>query len=93
MNPYIFGNIEEDEEEISLSEKLMGAWAAFIRNGNPWHERIPKWPAYDRRCRKIMVIDREWEIRQDYLWEQYELLAPFLEEGRRLMELENKRFR
>ena len=90
MNPYIFGNIEEDEEEISLSEKLMGAWAAFIRNGNPWHERIPKWPAYDRRCRKIMVIDREWEIRQDYLWEQYELLAPFLEEGRRLMELENE---
>lgn len=37
-----------------------------------------------------MVIDREWEIRQDYLWEQYELLAPFLEEGRRLMELENE---
>jgi len=40
-----------------LSRKMQGAWAAFARTGDPSHEGIPRWHAYDAERRATMIFD------------------------------------
>lgn len=35
---------------------MMEAWLAFARGGNPSHEGIGDWPAYDAATRGTMVL-------------------------------------
>lgn len=64
--PFVFGTLESPTfkdlvvevtpETIAISEKMMDAWIAFARTGNPNHENIPEWPSYDAEKRATMVF-------------------------------------
>jgi para-nitrobenzyl esterase len=59
-------------EAERLSRRMMDAWLAFARGGDPGHDDLPDWPAYDAERRATLVFDREVELRE----------APFDEERR-----------
>jgi len=42
-----------------LSRQMMGAWAAFAKNGDPNHAGIPKWEAWSRASRRSIIFDAE----------------------------------
>ena len=73
--PYMFGTIYLSESEPGLkmfygggpeakiiSEKMMDAWIAFARNGNPNHDNIPEWPSYETEKRATMLIGKEFKV-------------------------------
>ena len=64
--PFVFGTVDvaagitgTAPERYALSEKVMDAWIAFARSGNPHHARLPAWPAYSADERATMVFDNE----------------------------------
>jgi para-nitrobenzyl esterase len=85
-NPYIFGTTMTETVKPIIYERLMESWASFVRDGNPNHVGIPQWPIYTGKGGGTMVMDTSWEVKQDFRREQYELLIPLIEEGRRLQE-------
>jgi para-nitrobenzyl esterase len=50
----------------ALSEKVMDAWIAFARTGNPATASLPAWPAYDTATRSTMLLGPECKVVQDY---------------------------
>lgn len=46
-------------EAERLSHQMMDAWVAFARHGDPSHDGIGTWPAYDADDRQTMVFGRE----------------------------------
>ncbi len=73
--PYVFGtiNLADSEPGMKLffgggpeakiiSEKMMDAWIAFARNGNPNNEHIPEWPSYKTDKRSTMLIGKEFKV-------------------------------
>ena len=56
---------QRTEETQELSEKMMDAWIAFARTGDPNHENIPKLPPYDKDKRVTIIFDKEVTIAQD----------------------------
>jgi para-nitrobenzyl esterase len=62
--PFVFGTLDlpymdkfvGKNPNKALSEKIMDAWIAFAHNGNPNHESIPDWPAYDNEKRTTMFF-------------------------------------
>ena len=42
-----------------LAGHMMDAWIAFARHGDPSHNGIGTWPAYEPDTRPTMVFDRE----------------------------------
>ncbi len=63
----------EGEDVARLSERVMAAWLAFARHGDPNTETLPSWPAYDARERTTMLLRGDMRVEQ----------APF-DETRRL---------
>ena len=63
----------EGEAVARLSERVMAAWLAFARHGDPNTDALPDWPAYDARERTTMLLRDDARTAQ----------APF-EETRRL---------
>jgi para-nitrobenzyl esterase len=66
--PFVFGTIgRTGDDRMSgtgpdadrLSGRMMDAWVAFARHGDPSHAGIGAWPAYDPDERPTMVFDRE----------------------------------
>jgi para-nitrobenzyl esterase len=53
------------EETLELSEKMIDAWIAFVRSGNPNHENIPELPPYDKKNRATILFDKEVTIEKD----------------------------
>ncbi|MFX1277884.1 MAG: carboxylesterase/lipase family protein [Promethearchaeota archaeon] len=53
------------EETQGLSEKMMDAWIAFARSGNPNHENIPELLPYDLEKRATILFDKEVTIQYD----------------------------
>ena len=53
------------EETQELSEKMMDAWIAFARSGNPNHENIPELLPYDLEKRATILFDKEVTIQYD----------------------------
>ncbi len=51
----------------AISHKVMDAWIAFARTGNPNHEGIPKWPSYDIDKRSTILIDHEFQVAEKFL--------------------------
>jgi para-nitrobenzyl esterase len=41
-----------------LADEMSEAWLAFARTGNPAHDGIGPWPAYDVEQRATMIFDR-----------------------------------
>ncbi|MHA1885151.1 MAG: carboxylesterase/lipase family protein [Promethearchaeota archaeon] len=71
---FVFGILLDKDEGIfprktevtqDLSEKMMDAWIAFGRTGNPNHEKIPEIPPYDLNKRSTIIFDKEVSIQQD----------------------------
>jgi len=69
--PFVFGTLDAptfkdfvvvSPETQALSEKMMDAWITFARTGNPTHENIPEWPAYDAENRATMVFGEQCEV-------------------------------
>ena len=60
--PMIARKTEETQE---LSEKIMDAWIAFARTGNPNHENIPELLPYDKEKRTTIIFDKDVTIKHD----------------------------
>ncbi len=54
-------------EALLLSERVMDAWAAFARNGDPSHAGLPggRWDAYDAERRATMLLGRDCALEFD----------------------------
>lgn len=84
--PFVFGNLTAPRMDLfagsgkvaeSLSEKMMDAWLAFARNGDPSTQALGKWPEYDATRRATMVLGKDARVED----------APY-EPERRLWEME-----
>ncbi len=69
--PFVFGTLDaptmdrfagKGPEVEALSARMMDAWIAFARSGDPSHEALPAWPAYDTAKRATLVFDRRCEL-------------------------------
>jgi para-nitrobenzyl esterase len=69
--PFVFGTLTtpgverftgEGPDAIALSERMMDAWLAFARTGNPSTEALGEWPAYDAGRRATMILDAECRV-------------------------------
>jgi para-nitrobenzyl esterase len=61
--PFVFDNVGGDVLEPTpgrqaLAGEMSEAWLAFARHGDPSHEGLPEWPAYDLDDRATMIFDR-----------------------------------
>ncbi len=66
--PFVFGTVGKTgndrmsgtgPEADRLAEQMMDAWIAFARTGEPGHDGIGAWPAYDTADRRTMIFGRE----------------------------------
>jgi para-nitrobenzyl esterase len=65
--PFVFGSVQHPlarpltgftTSATRLSQKIQQAWIQFAREGNPSHERLPRWEAYETGERHTMVLGR-----------------------------------
>jgi para-nitrobenzyl esterase len=70
--PFVFGNVDvaagltgNGPERYSLQDRMMGAWIAFARTGNPNHGGLPQWKPYNANERPSMVFDNECKMVND----------------------------
>jgi len=77
--PFVFNNfsvpvfqtlVGKSTDLDTISDKMMDAWIAFARSGNPNHEGIPQWPSYDIEKRSIMLINKELKVTEKFLDEE-----------------------
>ena len=52
-------------ERYKAARNMSRAWAAFARTGNPSHDEIPPWPAYDPERRATMFMDAQCRVVDD----------------------------
>ncbi len=69
--PFVFGTLDaptmdkfagKGPEAEALSARMMDAWIAFARSGEPGHAALPAWPGYDTAERATLVFDRQCEL-------------------------------
>lgn len=74
--PFVFGTLDapfmdrfagDGPEAEVLSGRLMDAWAAFARTGDPSHDGIGPWPRYDADRRATLVVGRDVAVVDDPL--------------------------
>jgi para-nitrobenzyl esterase len=51
----------EDAEANHVADQFSSAWLAFARTGDPNHEGMAEWPAFDPQRRATMIFGREAE--------------------------------
>ena len=56
----------QQEGVEKLEEEIAGAWASFAHTGNPNHEGLSEWPAFDSESRATMVFTDESRAREDF---------------------------
>jgi para-nitrobenzyl esterase len=63
--PFVFGTLREPPlaplfffapGAARLAARVQRAWLAFARSGDPGHEDLPEWPAYDATRRATLVF-------------------------------------
>ena len=87
--PFVFGTVDAakdmlgtGEDRYELSDRVMGAWLAFARHGNPNHKWLPQWQPYSAAVRSTMIFDNTCELVDDPLREdrlalnEYPLYSP-----------------
>jgi len=52
-------------ERYKAARNMSRAWATFARTGNPSHDEIPAWPAYDATTRATMFLDAQCTVVND----------------------------
>jgi len=66
--PFVFGSIGRrgaqrfagsGPDAERLSARMMDAWLAFARGGDPNHADLPDWAPYDTERRTTLIFDRE----------------------------------
>lgn len=59
--PFVFGTLwpSAGGDARRFSHQMMDAWIAFARTGDPSHDGIGDWPAYERDGRQTMVFGDE----------------------------------
>lgn len=50
---------------MALSDRMMDAWIAFVRSGNPNRRGLPKWRSYDTTHRATMIFNVRSEMTED----------------------------
>lgn len=69
--PFVFGRLDlpgisrffgGGPEAEDLSERMMDAWLAFARTGNPAHPGLPDWPVYAPQDRATLVLGPETKL-------------------------------
>jgi para-nitrobenzyl esterase len=69
--PFVFGSIGRTgddrmsgsgDDALALSAKVMGAWTAFARHGDPSSPGVGDWPAFDPVERNTMIFDRDCRV-------------------------------
>lgn len=69
--PFCFGNLDapgmadfagQGAAAEQLAGRMMDAWCAFARSGDPSHEGIGAWPVYDAESRATMDLGRRCGI-------------------------------
>ena len=85
--PFVFGTLGAPTQDRfagtgpdveRLSQNMMDAWLSFARTGNPGHEGIGPWPAYNAQSRPTMVFDRQSGLQNDPYGEERRALEPLL---------------
>lgn len=65
-NVQVSGAWTADYPEAQIvADQMSEAWIAFARSGNPEHNGIPKWPAYDTTRRATMSFDVKSQVKND----------------------------
>jgi para-nitrobenzyl esterase len=64
-----------------LSRRVQHAWLRFARDGEPGHERLPAWPAYEPGRRATMILGRECALDDAPLEAERLLLERWTAEG------------
>ena len=80
--PFVFDNLEvaremigEGEQQNRLRDRMVGAWTAFARTGNPSNPELPEWLPFDLAQRATMILDNECRMALDPEKEQRAALA------------------
>jgi para-nitrobenzyl esterase len=76
--PFVFDGLRQpgvafftgDDPPQTVADAMHAAWTAFAHTGDPAHEGLPAWPAYDRTARATMHFDVECSLRHDPAPEQ-----------------------
>ena len=70
--PFSFGNVDiasgmvgTGADRYTLQEKMMDAWHAFMRTGNPNHTGLPQWKPYDVNDHPTMIFDNACRLMND----------------------------
>ena len=68
--PFVFNNIDRchemtggTKEAYGLADKVSQAWINFARSGDPNHDDLPKWPAYNAENTPTMHFDGQCEVK------------------------------
>ena len=80
--PFVFDNfpafdLGQTEQDRELALQMLDAWVAFARTGNPNHDNMPQWPAYNREQRPVMVFNTESKVenhRLPWVWQLSEVI-------------------
>jgi para-nitrobenzyl esterase len=71
--PFVFGTLSaptmdrfagKGPDADALSARMMDSWIHFARSGEPTHDGVPQWPAYDTRARSTLIFDKECPLVQ-----------------------------
>ncbi len=62
-------------EALFLSKQISTAWVNFARTGNPNHNGLPHWPAYNSEQRATMYFDTPCTVRNNPEGEGLRLIA------------------
>jgi len=71
--PFVFNNIQRCEEMTGggkdayiLADKVSEAWVQFAKTGNPGHNKLPDWPAYNSENGATMIFDTKCQIKNHH---------------------------
>lgn len=79
--PFVFGTLGDQPfgilaarttETDKISFNMMDAWINFARHGDPNHDGIPKWPAFNTKTRSNMVFGIDTRVENDLFIERNE---------------------
>jgi para-nitrobenzyl esterase len=80
--PFVFDNVESANqmtgggpEAHALAEKMSRAWLNFAKTGNPNHEGLPQWEAYDLENTTTMFFDNACSVGPQHDKEYLALMA------------------
>ena len=62
------------EDRQALADKMSAAWVAFARTGNPNHQGLPNWTAFDTTGRATMIFNNDCKVVNDPHGEEQRLL-------------------